>query len=116
MEKYAISYGEYRNSSCFSSLAVFSPSRRTASSLASDWQSETVGLIVIINRTGREYLMRLKRALDGVRVFDDFVKCPSLPPFFVWKAFVQRADGRGGRFFYPPITLPFPLPYHHATL
>ena len=76
----------------------FSPSRRTASSIVTDCQSEAVGLIVIINRTGREYLMRLKRALDGVRVFDDFVKCPSLPPFFTWKAFVQRAEGRGGRF------------------
>ncbi len=42
-------------------MMVVSPSRRTASSLASDWQSEAVGLIVIINRTGRKYLMRLKR-------------------------------------------------------
>ena len=36
----------------------FSPSRRTASSIVTDCQSEAVGLIVIINRTGREYSMK----------------------------------------------------------
>ena len=33
----------------------YSPSCRTASTLVTDWESEAVGLIVIINLTGREY-------------------------------------------------------------
>ena len=42
-----------------------SPSRRTTSPLTSDYQSEAVGLAVIINRTGREYSMILKKSLPS---------------------------------------------------
>ena len=48
------------------------------SPLASDCQSEPVGLIVIINRTRRKLSMRQMRALDETRKFDDLKK--SLPP------------------------------------
>ena len=39
--------------------------RRTTSPLASDCQSEAVGLIVVINRTGRELLMISKKSLPS---------------------------------------------------
>ena len=44
------------------------------SPLASDWQSEAFGLIVLINRIGHEYSMKQMRALDEARIFDDFEK------------------------------------------
>ena len=47
------------------------------SPLASDCQSEPVGLIVLINRTRRKLSMRQMRALDETRKFDDLKK--SLP-------------------------------------
>jgi hypothetical protein len=42
--------------------------------------------------------MRLKRALDGVRVFDDFVKCPSLAESPVFKGVSSKEGRKGGRF------------------
>ena len=42
--------------------------------------------------------MRLKRALDGVRVFDDFVKCPSLAEAPVFKGVSSKEGRKGGRF------------------
>lgn len=45
-----------------------STSRRTASLVVTDWQSEAVRLIVIINLTKRVYLMRLMRVLDEARI------------------------------------------------
>ena len=47
-----------------SSEIVFSPSRRTVSSLVTDCQSEHDGLRVFINRTERKFLMRQTRAID----------------------------------------------------
>ena len=71
-----------------------SPSRRTTSPLTSDYQSEAVGLAVIINRTGREYSMILKKSLPssfiasqmpmykGLRAGRE-IRLPSLhPPLF----------------------------------
>ena len=58
-------------------IHLFSPSLRTASSLASDCQSEAVGLIVSINRTGREYSIRQRRDLDEAKILVNSKK--SLP-------------------------------------
>ena len=39
-------------------------------------QSERVGLMVSINRTGRKLSMRQMRVLGEARIFDDFEKVP----------------------------------------
>ena len=70
----------------------FSPSRRTGSSIVTDCQSEAVGLIVIINRTGCESWMRQMRVLDEANANSWWGanirwiwKSPSLPPFMPLK-------------------------------
>ena len=62
-------------------LAPYCPSRRTASSLVTDCQSEAVGLIVIINRTGASIWW--------------FRKSPSLPPLKPLKCRCTKGWGQG---------------------
>ena len=83
---------------------MFSPSRRTVSPLASDCQSEPVGLIVLINRTRRKLSMRQMRAIDEVQIFDDFEKVPPFLPFSPGSPLYKGQVAREGY----PFTLPSP--------
>ena len=74
------------------------------SPLASDCQSEPVGLIVIINRTRRKLSMRQMRALDETRKFDDLKK--SLPPVLYplcIKGFQAKTGVREGKIYTPNV-------------
>ena len=80
-----------------------SPSRRTASPKATDFESAHVGLKVRINLThgdnGFAYLFPKKR----------ISKCPSHTHFFAWNADVQRAKACEGYPFLPHVSLTFLL-------
>lgn len=87
---------------------VFSPSRRTASSLLTDWESEPDGLKVCINRTEHEPLMKHLKALDEANANIQWIrKCPSLGPVFARNTFAERAGGTGGMNGVSPVSLPF---------
>ena len=111
--------------------SAFSPSRRTASPLVTDCESEACELRTRINQTERLLPMDFYSA-DGTNTktwlcsvrrismlrpkivsapFGDILrlrqKCPSLPPVFARKPFVQRDWAMGGRFILSPVSLPF---------
>ncbi len=62
-------------------IVVFSPSRRTASSIVTDCQSEAFGLIVIINRTGHPILTRVRQFVVSSLTSLDRAKIPMYRAF-----------------------------------
>jgi len=93
---------------------LFSPSLRTASPLASDCQSEAFGLIVSINRTGREYSIRQRRDLDEAKILVNSKK--SLPSSLDASQMPMYKGLRAGREFFdpsrhPPFLGASPSPY-----
>ena len=81
------------------------------SPLASDCQSEPVGLAVLINRTRRELLMKPMRALDEVQIFDDFEK--SLPSsLFCLEGLYTKGKWYGREFSDPSLLPPFFVDSH----